>query len=77
MDVRIDRAPSPATPVGMCGIVYCGRDVHEARRRYSATRPGSNDWGKPDPRWGVVMSRWNAATQSYEVVEHKGFEGGT
>lgn len=63
---RVDRAIGRVVPVGMNSIRYIGDSLKQASQVYCQTRPGFTAWDEPDPRYGVLMSKWGG--QEYIVL---------
>lgn len=54
---RVDRTDGP-TPCGTNSIVYIGASPKAAHKAYHATNPGLDTWNQPNPKYGVLLSRW-------------------
>lgn len=72
---RVDRAEGQCVPCGMNSIRYLGEEVAEARDVFLSLQPGFDAWAQPNPKYGVLLSRWNPANQVYEVMGYKNSAG--
>jgi hypothetical protein len=70
-DYRVDRADSLYTPCGMNSIVLITSNQREAELVFNHTKPGLNAWNKPDPRYGVLLSKWSALANNYLPLKFK------
>lgn len=71
---RVDRSDSAVVvPVGMNSLEYLGKSRREARKAYEQTAPGQDTWGKPNARFGVILSVWDPTKRQYVVKCNKGF----
>jgi hypothetical protein len=43
----------------------------EAELVFNHTKPGLNAWNKPDPRYGVLLSKWSALANNYLPLKFK------
>jgi hypothetical protein len=69
---RVDRTDSPdVVPCGMNSIRFIGDSERQARKAFMGAATGFDPWGVKDPRYGVVLSRWNGS--EYVVMARKGF----
>jgi hypothetical protein len=56
---RIDRADSQVTPCGMNSIIYIGDKASRARDCFYREHGGLDPWGKSNPQYGLLFSKWN------------------
>jgi hypothetical protein len=56
----------------MNSILYIGDSVKRATRVFDDADPGKDDWGQPNPAYGVAISRWDYTTRSYVIIKEKG-----
>ena len=71
-EYRVDRARVPVTPVGMNSLIHIGGSAINAGNVFAEARPGRDPWGRKDPAYGVLLSRWDAQRREYVVVASKG-----
>lgn len=71
-EYRVDRADSKKVPCGMNSIIYTGRSIGHALRAFSAAAVGVDSWGKPNPAYGVILSKWDSARRDYVTQAQRG-----
>ena len=69
---RVDRADSLRVPCGTNSLLYLGNRAADAQAAFYAASTGLDPWGKPDPTYGLLLSRWN--DQAY-IIEISRFPG--
>lgn len=69
---RVDRADSLHVPCGTNSILYLGNRAADARTTFYAAPTGIDPWGKPDPTYGLLLSRWNGQTYIIEISRFPG-----
>jgi hypothetical protein len=71
---RVDRNDSTETvPCGMNSLIYLGDSLSQATKAYMAANTGLDAWNKPNPSYGVTLSKWNDVKNDYSVIMKKGF----
>jgi len=73
---RVDRADREVVPCGMCSIIYLGGNAAHARRTLREAALGFDKWGKPDPTYGVIMSKWDSLRREYVIQDQRGINQG-
>lgn len=68
---RVDTVPAEATtaPCGMNSLRYLGDSLPAARRVLATLPVGLTSWNAPDPRYGLLLSRWTGS--EYVVVDRR------
>ncbi len=56
---RVDRANKTIVPCGMTSLLYLGGSLQAAKRVFHTAEPGISNWGKLDPAYGVLLSKWH------------------
>lgn len=69
---RVDTNNAKAAPCGMNSIRYIGDSSSAARRAFDNSTIGIDAWGKADPSYGIVLSKWSPSKNDYVVVDSKG-----
>ena len=69
---RVDRADSLRVPCGTNSILYLGNRASDAQAAFYAAPTGIDPWGKPDPTYGLLLSRWNGQTYIIEISRFPG-----
>ena len=70
--IRVDTNTAKRAPCGMNSIRYIGDNMSAARRAFDNATIGINAWGKADPSYGIVLSKWSEKEQDYIVIDSKG-----
>jgi hypothetical protein len=66
---RVDRNPSQtSTPCGMNSLLYLGDSHRQALRAFNAASPGINDWGQPNPDYGVTLAVWRGQSHTGDYI---------
>lgn len=72
---RVDRSEGQYAPCGMNSIRYIGENRAKANQMFLALLPGFDAWNHPDPKYGVVLSRWDAVKCEYAPMGWKDCTG--
>jgi len=69
---RVDTNNTKSAPCGMNNIRYIGDSASAARRAFDNSTIGIDAWGKVDPAYGIVMTKWSEKKGEYLVIDSKG-----
>ena len=75
-EYRVDRADRKVVPCGMCSIIYLGGNAAQARRTLREAALGFDAWGKPNPAYGAIMSKWDNQRREYVIQDQRGINQG-
>lgn len=70
---RVDRAAAPSSVLlcGMNSIRHLGESEADAQAAFDALEPGLDVWDQPNPRFGVVLSRWSEVETCFVPAQFK------
>lgn len=70
--IRVDTNNAKCAPCGMNSIRYIGDNMAAARRAFENAAVGIDAWGKANPAYGIVLSKWDQSKNDYVVIDSKG-----
>lgn len=70
---RVHKDSAKRVPCGTNSIVAIGDNRNTITKQFNKAVPGFDDWNRPNPDYGLMLSEWDEGKREYRILSTKFF----